>query len=154
VFKIYLPQVEGEVATAETARRAETAPAVVPGGTETILLVEDEEALRSLARELLGSLGYAVLDARDGAEALALSAAHGGRIDLLMTDLVMPHIDGRELATRLTAARPETRVLFVSGYAEDGAIRETLATRHVAFLQKPYSTAALGNSIRWLLDRP
>ncbi len=154
VFKTYLPQVEGEMATAETARRAETAPAVVPRGTETILLVEDEEALRALARELLESLGYAVLDARHGAEALELSAAHGGRIDLLMTDLVMPHIDGQELATRLTAARPETRVLFVSGYAEDGAIREKLATRRVAFLQKPYSAAALGTSIRRLLDRP
>ena len=124
VFRIYLPQAEGEMETAETARPAETSPAVVPSGTETILLVEDEEALRALARELLESLGYTVLDARHGAEALELSAAHVGRIDLLMTDQVMPHIDGQELATRLAAARPETRVLFVSGYAEDDTTRE------------------------------
>jgi PAS domain S-box-containing protein len=153
VFKIYLPQVEGGLEPAEAAR-VETASAVVPGGTETILLVEDEDALRALAQELLESLGYVILEARHGAEALELNAAHGGRIDLLMTDLVMPHIDGQELATRLAAGRPETRILFVSGYAEDAAIRQKLPTTRVAFLQKPYSLAALGTSIRNLLDRP
>ena len=140
--------------TAETARRAETAPAVVPTGTETILLVEDEEALRALARELLESLGYTVLEARHGAEALELSAAHGGHIDLLMTDQVMPHIDGQELATRLAAERPETRVLFVSGYAEDDTTPGKLPESRVGFLQKPYTAAALGTTIRRLLDRP
>ena len=154
VFRTYLPQAEGERKTAEAARPAETAPGVVPTGTETILLVEDEEALRALARELLESLGYTVLEARHGAEALELSAAHGGHIDLLMTDQVMPHIDGQELATRLAAERPETRVLFVSGYAEDDTTRGKLPESRVGFLQKPYTAAALGATIRRLLDRP
>jgi CheY-like chemotaxis protein len=154
VFKIYLPQAEGERETAEAVHRAETAPTVVPRGTETILLVEDDEALRALGREILESLGYTVLEAGHGAEALERSASHGGHIDLLMTDQVMPHIDGHELATRLAAERPETRVLFVSGYAEDDTTRETLPESRVAFLQKPYTAAALGTKIRWLLDRP
>jgi two-component system, cell cycle sensor histidine kinase and response regulator CckA len=110
--------------------------------------------LRALARELLESLGYTVLDARHGAEALELSAAHEGRIDLLMTDLVMPHIDGEDLATQIAAARPGTRILFVSGYTEDGGLREKLPTSRVGFLQKPYTAAALGTKIRRLLDRP
>jgi PAS domain S-box-containing protein len=154
VFRIYLPQAEGEGETAEAARPAEPAPGVVPGGTETILLVEDEEALRALARELLESLGYTVLEAQHGAEALGLSASHVGHIDLLMTDQVMPHIDGQELATRLVAERPETRVLFVSGCAEDDTTRGKLPESRVAFLQKPYTAAALGTKIRQLLDRP
>ncbi len=153
VFKTYLPRAEGERGTAEAPRPAEIAPTEVPRGTETILVVEDDEALRALARELLVSLGYTVLDARHGAEALELSSAHGGRIDLLMTDLVMPHIDGQELARRLTAARPETRVVFVSGYAEDDKIRGKIPASRVAFLQKPYTAAALGTTIRQLLDR-
>jgi CheY-like chemotaxis protein len=110
--------------------------------------------LRALARELLESLGYTVLEARHGKEALGLSASHVGHIDLLMTDQVMPHIDGQELATRLAAERPETRVLFVSGYAQDDTTRVKLPESRVAFLQKPYTAAALGTKIRRLLDRP
>ncbi len=154
VFKIYLPRVEGERETAEAVHRAETTPAVVPRGTETILLVEDDESLRALGREILESLGYTVLEAGHGAEALERSASHGGPIDLLMTDQVMPHIDGRELATRLAAERPETRVLFVSGYAEEDTTRGKLPESRVAFLQKPYTASALGTKIRRLLDRP
>jgi PAS domain S-box-containing protein len=154
VFRTYLPQAERETETAEAARPAEAVPGVVPRGTETILLVEDEDALRALARELLESLGYTVLDAGHGAEALGLSASHVGHIDLLMTDQVMPHIDGQELATRLAAERPETRVLFVSGYAQDDTTRGKLPESRVGFLQKPYTVAALGTKIRQLLDRP
>ena len=152
VLKTYLPQAEREMETTEAASRAEAEPATVRRGTETILLVEDEEALRALARELLEALGYTVLEARHGAEALERSASHTGRIDLLMTDLVMPIIDGRELATRIAAGRPEARVLFVSGYAGDDETREKLAATRVAFLQKPFTAAALGTGIRRLLD--
>jgi CheY-like chemotaxis protein len=127
---------------------------VVSKGTETILLVEDDEALRALGREILEALGYMVLEAGHGAEALERSASHRGHIDLLMTDQVMPHVDGLELATRLAAERPETRVLFVSGYAEEDATRGKLPESRVAFLQKPYTASALGTRIRQLLDRP
>jgi CheY-like chemotaxis protein len=116
--------------------------------------VEDEEAVRALARELLESFGYSVLEARHGIEAMKVSASHAGRIDLLMTDLVMPQVDGRDLAARITAGRPETRVLFVSGYAEDEQMRESLPASRMAFLQKPYTTATLGARIRRLLDEP
>jgi CheY-like chemotaxis protein len=114
--------------------------------------VEDEQALRVLTRELLESLGYTVLEARDGSEALALIASHEGRIDLLLTDLIMPGIDGEELARHIASRRPDTRILFVSGYSEDDRIRERLPKSRVRFLQKPYSASALGTSIRQLLD--
>jgi PAS domain S-box-containing protein len=152
VFKVYLPEAKGEIQAAEPATRAEAEPAVAPRGTETVLLVEDEEAVRALARELLESFGYSVLEAGHGIEAMEVSASHPGPIDLLMTDLVMPRIDGRELAARITAGRPETRVLFVSGYAEDDQMRGSLPASRVAFLQKPYTAATLGARIRRLLD--
>jgi two-component system cell cycle sensor histidine kinase/response regulator CckA len=151
VFKVYWPSAHEEAPAAGTAAGAGALPGVAPGGTETILLVEDEEALRALARELLESLGYTVLEARHEGEALELSASHAGAIDLLMTDLVMPSVEGRELARRIAAAHPETRVLFVSGYSREGEPVAALPARH-AFLQKPYTAAALGTSIRRLLD--
>jgi two-component system cell cycle sensor histidine kinase/response regulator CckA len=152
VFKIYLPEAEKEEPMTESPGPVEVDPAAAPRGTETILLVEDEEALRALARELLASLGYTVLEARHGEEALQLSRSSVRPIHLLVTDLVMPQVDGRELAARIAAERPETRVLFVSGYAESTDPRSTLRASHVAFLQKPYTAAALATSIRRLLD--
>jgi PAS domain S-box-containing protein len=152
VFKVYLPEAQGQVQPTEPAPGSEAEPAVAAQGTETVLLVEDEEALRVLARELLESFGYSVLEARHGVQAIEVSTAYAGRIDLLMTDLVMPQIDGRELAARIAADRPETRVLFVSGYAEDDQMAGSLPARRVAFLQKPYTAATLATRIRRLLD--
>ncbi|OFV88040.1 MAG: hypothetical protein A2V74_07105 [Acidobacteria bacterium RBG_16_70_10] len=149
-FKVYLPRAEEVVA----APRPPTPPAEPPGGTETILLVEDEEALRTLTRELLESLGYTVLEARHGVEALELSARLESRIDLLVTDVVMPEMSGQELAARLGDARPEMQVLFVSGYTEDGVTRHGLPAGRVAFLQKPFTSEALARRIRRLLDGP
>jgi CheY-like chemotaxis protein len=152
VFKAYLPEAPRESEATEPPSPMEAGSAVASAGTETVLLVEDEEAMRALARELLESLGYSVIEARHGAEAMKLSASHAGPIHLLMTDLVMPQVDGRELAARIAAERPETRVLFVSGYAADDQTRGTLPPGRVAFLQKPYTAAALATSIRRLLD--
>jgi two-component system cell cycle sensor histidine kinase/response regulator CckA len=152
VLKTYFPQAEGNGAAAETASLPALTESPAAKGVETVLLVEDEQALRILTREILESLGYTVLEARDGTQALAVSASHLGHIDLLLTDLVMPGIDGAELAKQMAARRPDACILFVSGYSEDSRIRETLPTSRVGFLPKPYSAGALGTSIRRLLD--
>jgi PAS domain S-box-containing protein len=154
VFKVYLPLVEEGAPSAGPPAGVETAPADVPRGTETILLVEDEEALRTLTRELLESLGYTVLTARHGAEALEVSARHQGRIDLVVTDLVMPELSGEQLAARLGSARPESRVLFVSGYTEDGIHQQGVVRGAGGFLQKPFTSETMGRKIRQVLDDP
>jgi len=145
-FRIYLPR---------AARAAEQAPASAvphgaPRGSETILVVEDEPALRTLARRVLRSYGYAVLEAADGVEALAVVERHGGPIHLLVTDVVMPNMGGRELAERLTALRPAIRILYMSGYSDDAIIRSSLGAG-TAFIQKPYAPAALARRIGELL---
>jgi PAS domain S-box-containing protein len=152
VLKVYLPRAEGAERPAEPLSRPAPAGESGARGAEAILLVEDEQALRVLTRELLESLGYAVLEARDGNEALELAASHEGRVDLLLTDLVMPGMGGEELARRVVSSRPDVRILFVSGFREDDRVREKLPAGRVRFLQKPYSASALGTSLRQLLD--
>src|SRR5207249_3027696 len=115
--RVYLPRHE-ELA-AEEAPTAVAAPTVVPRGRETILVAEDEEGVRDLVQRVLRGEGYDVLTARDGAEALALCGRHGGTIDLLVTDLIMPSLGGTELVARLAPRRPGMRVLYLSGYSED-----------------------------------
>ena len=147
-FKVYLPRVEAALsAGAETGlpRRA--------SGTETVLLVEDEDAVRTLARRVLEARGYAVLEARDGAEALRLSGANSGEIQLLLTDVVMPGMSGRELADRLTALRPRLKVLYLSGYADDAVVRHGVLEAEVEFVQKPFTVDGLAHKIREVLDR-
>ncbi len=122
-------------------------------GTETILLVEDEEAVRMLARLVLESNGYKVLEARHGEEALSISAEYGGPIDLLVTDVLMPRMGGRQLAARLTEARPQLRVLFMSGYGEDVAFHGGPDEPPAAFIGKPFSPQDLARSVRQVLDR-
>jgi CheY-like chemotaxis protein len=124
------------------------------GGTETILLVEDEEALRDLTCEVLESFGYTVLPARNGAEALAVSEAHTGPLDLMIIDMVMPGVSGEKLAARLAAKRPRTRILFVSGHSEEGAPGFQSEGTRRSFLQKPFSSETLGRRVRELLDGP
>ncbi len=149
-FKIYLPTVaespEPVVAAEPLGVRAAT------GGTETILLVEDEQIVRNLARRVLIQQGYTVLDAPAGAEALALSDAHSGEIHLLLTDVVMPGIGGRELARRFAARRPDTRLLYLSGYSDDAILRHGLLDPGTFFLQKPFTPQALTNKVREVLD--
>ena len=153
-FKVFLPRLEERAEVETPVPEPGMALAEMPGGTETILLVEDEAALRALTLELLESLGYTVLEARYSAEALETSARYEGTIDLVLTDVVMPGIGGPELAARIAEARPETRVLFVSGYAEDEEIRRRLADAHVGFLQKPFTFEELARELRRLLDGP
>ena len=121
-------------------------------GTETVLVVEDEEIVRSLVRELLEGLGYTVVDARDGEEALAVLNRSSSAIDLVVTDLVMPRMSGRDLARRVAELRPETAVLLVSGYAGDTVTAEGPLEPGTAFLEKPFTGAELAAKVRDLLD--
>ena len=148
-FKIYLPRVDAAVLPAE--RQAGT-EATLPGGTETILLVEDEEAVRRATREILEMRGYRVLEAADGEHALEVFAQHGAPIHLLLTDVVMPRMSGRELAERITAASPATRVLYMSGYTNDAIVHHGVLGAKTAFIEKPFSVAALAQKVREVLD--
>ncbi|OPY67492.1 MAG: Blue-light-activated protein [Syntrophorhabdaceae bacterium PtaU1.Bin034] len=147
-FKIFLPATRtgGEDAAVP---QAQALPAF---GNETILLVEDENTLRDLVRTLLEAQGYTVLEAQDGDNALAVSGRYGGSIHLLMTDVVMPGISGRELAERLKTLRPSMKVLFMSGYTDDAVVRHGLLTARVQFLPKPFSPAMLALKVREVLD--
>jgi CheY-like chemotaxis protein len=136
-------------ATAEAARAP--GPEPLPGGTETILLVEDEEAVREVTTEQLESLGYRVLSCSGAKEALAVAARHEGPLDLLLTDVVMPEVNGRELAVRLREARPGVGVLFTSGYGADVIGRHGVLDEGVLLLQKPYSLLVLARKIRQAL---
>jgi two-component system cell cycle sensor histidine kinase/response regulator CckA len=148
-FKIYLPASETGAISLHTSH---TQP-VTRGGNETILLVEDEEMVRDLVRIVLQNAGYSVLEAPHGKAALSLSAQHQGPIDLLMTDVVMPEIGGRELAEQLKALRPQMKVLFMSGYTDDVVVRYGLLTAEVEFLPKPFSPSVLASKVREVLGK-
>jgi len=148
-FKIYLPRVDGPGTPVEAPAGA----GELPRGTETILLVEDEASLRELVRECLEGGGYTVLPARHGAEALEIAERHGGCLQLLMTDVVMPGMSGRELAERLRARRPDVRILYMSGYTDDAVVLHGVLAADMAFLQKPFTADALARTVREVLDR-
>jgi PAS domain S-box-containing protein len=149
VFSVYLPAV-----TARPREPAATPPnAPFDGGTETVLLVEDEEVVRNLARRILRDSGYDVIEAGSGEEALRLAGECLGRIDLLLTDVVMPGMNGRELADRLAQIRPGTRVVFMSGYTEDVILQRGVSGDR-AFLAKPFTPPMLARSVREALDAP
>jgi len=146
-FRIYLPRVEDP---AETASSAHTSHAP-GGGSETVLLVEDEESVRQLVRETLQSRGYRVIEAENGDVGLRAAAEHPGVIDLMITDVVMPGINGRELARRLTESRPHIKVLYLSGYTEEAIIHEGGMEPGTAFLQKPFTLQVLSRKVREVL---
>jgi DNA-binding NtrC family response regulator len=123
-------------------------------GTETVLLAEDAGPLRTVARQILQRHGYTVLDALDGKSALEQAAAHSGPIHLLLTDVVMPDMSGRQLAQQIRERRPEMRVLFVSGYTDDAIIRHGILEPGIAFMQKPFSPDALARKVREVLESP
>jgi len=147
-FKIYLPTVEEEVETYTTAALLPPPP----GGTETILLVEDEEAVRTMISKVLQSGGYTVLEAQHGVQALRVCKKHKGPIHLMVSDVVMPQMSGRELAGRLALRRPEMRVLYISGYPDNAIVHHGVLETGTAFLQKPFTLNALEYKVREVLD--
>jgi two-component system, cell cycle sensor histidine kinase and response regulator CckA len=148
-FQIFLPRVDGEP-SAVTPTRTSSAP----GGDETILVVEDEEAVRKLTVSVLSSRGYAILEASGPAEGVDLAARHPGRIDLLVTDVVMPVMSGSELAGMLVARRPSMKVLFMSGYVDDTIGNHGVLKAGVRLIRKPFAPASLAREVRDVLDRP
>ena len=148
-FKIYLPRV---FAPAEKDIHREAPIAKLAEGTETILLVEDEEALRTLARDLLLECKYQVIEARDGLHALELAARCNGRIHLLLTDVVMPKLGGAALAEQLILKHPEMKVLYMSGYTGRSAVSGGLVSVEAGVLAKPFTREALTRKVREILD--
>jgi CheY-like chemotaxis protein len=149
-FKIYLPRVPERAespAAVSTAESVATEP-----GTETILLVEDETNLRYLARQFLEKQGYRVIEAADGAVAMQIAVAHEGMIHLLLTDVIMPGMNGRELAQRISEIRPNTKVLYMSGYTENVIGHNGTLDAGVRLLQKPFTLRELKSKVREVLD--
>jgi CheY-like chemotaxis protein len=146
--EVYLPVVEGA--------RDVVAPEVAPralGGNETILLVEDQEAVRDFAAAALRSFGYSVLAADGGASALRLSAEHSGHVDVLVTDVVMPGMSGPELARELLRQRPSCRLVYLSGHTRVGALDPVPLEPQAPFLHKPFTAAELARTVRLALGR-
>jgi PAS domain S-box-containing protein len=147
-FRVYLP-FAGE-------NSADTAPpplsVALPQGTETVLLAEDEDGVRALVLQVLRRSGYTVLEARDGLEALTLSESHSGPIHLLLTDVVMPRLGGGRLARRVNRQRPDTRVLFMSGFADSTLVRHEVLSGDVDCLLKPFTPEVLARKVRETLD--
>lgn len=146
-FHIYLPRVE------DSAERSSPVKSATPesAGSETVLLVEDEESVRELVRETLISRGYKVLEAENGEAGLRAAEAHQGKIDILITDVVMPGIGGRELAKKLAQLRPGINILYLSGYTEDTVFTEGSLAPGTAFLQKPFTLQNLARKVRDVL---
>jgi two-component system cell cycle sensor histidine kinase/response regulator CckA len=149
-FRIYLPHVEAPVPSGKSNRGVAT----MASGSETVLLVEDEEAVRSLTCLILQQGGYRVLEASNGEEALRAAEGFHEPIDLLVTDVVMPGLGGRELAERLLLLHAEMKVLYLSGYTDDAVVRNGVLQEQVHFLQKPFSPAAFSQKVREVLDSP
>ena len=148
-FKIYFPR----------AQRATKPESIMPApmsleGTETILLVEDQDDVRGAAQQILRRYGYHVLEARNADEALLCCERHSATIHLLLTDVVMPHMNGRELAERLAQLRPEMKVLFMSGYTDNAIVHHGVLDSGMAYLQKPLEPEKLGRRVREVLDKP
>ena len=148
-FKIYLPR--DSTATSAAAIKLESTPRCTTG-TETILLVEDEEALRQVAKRVLGAGGYTVLTAANGEEALLTCAQHSGPVHLLLTDVVMPRMSGRVLAQELAKNRPSLKVVYMSGYTDDAIVHHGVLDAGTQFLAKPFTSADLARKVREVLD--
>jgi two-component system, cell cycle sensor histidine kinase and response regulator CckA len=147
-FRIYLPKEE----TAADSGTEKKSPASVPRGTETVLVVEDEEMMRNLACRTLQSQGYTVLQARDGEDAINVYKRHSGSIQLVLTDVVMPKLGGRQLYDQLQALQPDLKVLFMSGYTDDAVLRHGVLEAEANFIEKPFTYAALASAVRKVLD--
>jgi len=148
-FKVYLPRVQEQAATASVPT---STPVELPRGTETVLVVEDESGVRAVILRTLREQGYTVLEARHGLEALHLGTQPLAKIHLLLTDVVMPQVSGREVAEQLTRIHPELRVLYMSGYTDDAVVRHGILTEGTVFLQKPFTPYTLAHKVREVLD--
>ncbi|MBI2219525.1 MAG: response regulator [Candidatus Rokubacteria bacterium] len=146
-FNIYFPR----VASAPSVDEAR-APEPRRRATETVLLVEDEAELLAIAREILDAEGYTILEAHDPDEALLIAGRYAGPIHLMVTDVVMPKMSGRQLAERLPAIRPETKVLYVSGYTHNAMVQDGMLDPGTSFIQKPFTPEALALKVRAVLD--
>jgi PAS domain S-box-containing protein len=145
-FTIRFPRVEGEVAEVRPVVREE-----MPRGTETVLVVEDDDAVRDLVCQMLRMVGYAVLEARHGGEALLICEQSREHIHLMVTDVVMPQMSGRQLAERLAPLQPDMKVVFMSGHTDDAVIRHGVRNAMMTFIQKPFTPAALAKKVRAVL---
>jgi PAS domain S-box-containing protein len=148
-FKVYFPTTEEAVVPVAVPVASPT----IPVGTETVLLVEDEDAVREMTAEILASCGYTVLQAANGQEAMALLSTQKKHIHLLVSDVVMPYMGGRELAKQAAKVVPTMGVLFISGYTPDAVMREGVLKAECAFLQKPFTPTDLAHKVREVLDR-
>jgi two-component system, cell cycle sensor histidine kinase and response regulator CckA len=151
-FKIYLPRIEETAVPA--VRDGKSEMQIPERGSETILLVEDEKGVRELAREYLASSGYTVIEAEDGHTALELAAMHVGQIHLLLTDVVMPGISGRELAERVSQIRPGIKIIYMSGYTDQAVVHHGILQNDAVLLQKPFTLMTLAGKLREMLAVP
>jgi two-component system cell cycle sensor histidine kinase/response regulator CckA len=149
-FRVYLPRERKGIGVSKSPSRSK----VTARGSETVLLAEDEEGVRTLARLILQKNGYKVLEARHGGEALLICEQHQNAISLLITDVVMPNLSGRQLADRLLPLQPEMRVLYLSGYTDDAIVRHGIVNADTPFLPKPFTPDALAQKVREVLDQP
>jgi len=148
-FKVYLPRVGEKMGVAYPQKPV---PPSLRGGSETILLVEDEDAVRIMISRILRSKGYEVLEARHGQEAIQICGHHLGPVHLMVTDVVMPQMSGRELANQLAPQRPEMKLLYMSGYPDNAIVQHGVLDPGTAFLQKPFTLDALEGKVREILD--
>jgi two-component system, cell cycle sensor histidine kinase and response regulator CckA len=147
-FKVYLPRVDAPPSKAEDVAGDSLR------GTETVLVVEDMPAVRAVTCEMLRRFGFTVHDAADGTTALHLAQTLTQPIDLLLTDVVMPDVNGRDLATQFQKLRPRMKVLFMSGYTDDAVVRHGILEEGIAYLQKPFTPTSLVRRVREVLDAP
>jgi two-component system cell cycle sensor histidine kinase/response regulator CckA len=147
-FKVYLPRVGNDP---QRSQRTSMTTATI-SGTETVLVTEDDEMVRALTSRVLSAQGYRVLEATDGAAAISIAEQHPNAIDLLITDIVMPGMSGRELADRLGKLRPGLKVLFMSGYTDKAIVHQQVLDENTPFIQKPFAPQALANKVREVLD--
>ena len=149
-FKVYLPRTEDR----EDVPHEAVSPVEDFRGEKTVLVVEDDQSIRKLAVEILDRYGYSVISAGDGEEALRVAGAHEGEISLLLTDVVMPRIGGRELYERIRQQRPEIKVLYMSGYTDNAIVHQGVLGPGTAFLQKPYTPISLARKVKEVLETP